>query len=140
MITDKFSADKMVFVYTTCADLKEAKYLSYSAIEEKLAICADFWPVESIYPWQGVVQDVEQYMIIFTTEKSLSEKLAGFISGLHSYSVPMVAECDTAFTNPAYAVWADKVLRSKDDFISPEEINRKQIEADEDGYHPGRLK
>jgi periplasmic divalent cation tolerance protein len=141
MIINKTSQDKMVFVYTTCADRAEAKHLAFSAVEEKLAICADFWPIESIYPWQGVVQDVTQYMVVFTTEKSLSMKLASFVGGLHSYSVPMIAECDTAFTSPAYSIWADKILHSQsEDYISEHDAYKKQINDEEDGYHPGRLK
>jgi periplasmic divalent cation tolerance protein len=141
MITDKSTSDTMVFVYTTCADKAEARHLSYSAVAEKLAICADFWPIDSIYPWKGVVQDVGQFMVIFTTKKSLSSKLASFVGGLHSYTVPMIAECDIAFTSPAYMIWADRVLNDfSKDYISQEEADKKQTEYKEDGYHPGKLK
>lgn len=141
MITEKSTQDKIVFVYTTCRDKAEARHLSYSSVAEKLAICSDFWPIESIYPWQGVIQDVSQYMVIFTTKKSLSTKLASFVGGLHSYSVPMIAECDTAFTSSAYMIWADRVLNDfSKDYISKEEAQKKQIQEEEDGYHPGKLK
>ncbi len=140
MILNKTPQDRIVFVYTTCADTAEAKHLGYAAVEEKLAVCADFWPIESIYPWQGVLQDVTQYMIMFTTKKGLSEKLSNFIVGLHSYTVPMMSECDTAFTNSSYAVWADKMLHSDIEYISEEEAHRKAESDAEDGYHPGKLK
>ncbi|MCC6323871.1 divalent-cation tolerance protein CutA [Candidatus Nomurabacteria bacterium] len=140
MILNKETQDKMVFIYTTCRDKGEAKHLGYAAVEEKLAICADFWPIESIYPWQNVIQDVVQYMVIFTTKKSLSEKLSSFIAGLHSYTVPMVAECDTVFTNRAYAAWGNKVLENQENYISEQEARMIEISDQEDGYHPGRLK
>lgn len=140
MILNKEIQDKMVFIYTTCADKAEAKHLGYSGVEEKLAICADFWPIESIYPWQRVIQDVTQYMVIFTTKKSLSEKLSAFIGGLHSYSVPMIAECDTVFSNSAYAVWGNKILENQDDYISEYDAHKKNLNDQEDGYHPGKLK
>ncbi len=69
------SGEKIVFVYTTVSSRDEAKSLSFSVVEEKLAVCADFWPIESIYPWQGVLQEVEQYMVMFTTESALSKNL-----------------------------------------------------------------
>jgi periplasmic divalent cation tolerance protein len=140
MIIQKTNLDKVVFIYTTCADKAEAKHLGFSAVEEKLAVCADFWPIESIYPWQNVVQNVVQYMVMFTTKKSLSEKLSNFIGGLHSYTVPMIAECDTVFTNSAYGVWADKTLRSDMDYISENDAYQNAINNEEDGYHPGKLK
>lgn len=141
MIIDKTTQDKMVFVYTTCNDKAEARHLAYSAVGEKLAICADFWPVDSIYPWQGVIQDVSQYMVVFTTTKSLSQKLSSFVGGLHSYSVPMIAECEMDFTSQTYKIWADKTLHNTSvDYISEENAYKKLIEEDEDGYHPGKLK
>ena len=140
MITEKIYGDKMVFMYTSCTDKAEARHLGFSAVEEKLAICADFWPMESIYPWQGVVQDVAQYMVVFTTKKSLSRKLADFIGGLHSYRVPMIAEFDTAFLNNSYVMWADKTLLSDEDYISEHDAHKREINDEEDGYHPGKLK
>lgn len=130
----------IVFVYTTCQDLAEAKYLSLSAIEERLAICSDFWEVSSLYPWHGVIQDVTQYMIMMTTEKSLAEKLVAFVAGLHSYSIPMVSTCESQITNPAYLTWADKTLNSMEIYKSAEEEIATERSIAEDGYHPGHLK
>lgn len=140
MIIDKVFSDKIVFVYTTCSDREEARNLTFSAVKEKLAICADFWQVESVYPWQGVLQNVNQYMIMFTTKKKISKKLADFIGGLHSYSVPMISECETSFTNATYYAWADKTLRGDSKYLSQKEGARRQEYEEEDGYHPGHLK
>lgn len=130
----------IVFIYTTCQDLAEAKYLSLSAIQEKLAICADFWEVNSIYPWHGVIQDVNQYMVMITTEKSLAEKLIAFVASLHSYSIPMISSCEPNFTNPAYLTWAYKTLNNNEAYKSAEEEASKERSISEDGYHPGHLK
>ena len=130
----------IVFVYTTCQDLAEAKYLSLSAIEDKLAICADFWEVNSIYPWHSVMQDVNQYMVMMTTQKPLAQKLISFITGLHSYSIPMVGCTDVPFANPSYLTWVDKTLSSMEPYRSIEEDQAIQRSLAEDGYHPGHLK
>ncbi len=140
MITNKKSPDKIVFVYTTCSDRDEARHLGFSAVEEKLAICADFWAIESIYPWQNVIQDADQFMVMFTTEKTLAKKLAEFIAGLHSYTVPMISECDTAFMNAAYSAWAEKTLQSDEEYISETQAEKAIEILEEDGYHPGKLK
>jgi periplasmic divalent cation tolerance protein len=130
----------IVFIYTTCQDREEAKYLGLSAINEKLAICADFWEVGSIYPWHGVMQDVDQYMLMVTTQRPLAQKLVSFITGLHSYSLPMVAECDVPLTNPAYLTWANKTLASMEPYRSVDEDDAIKRSTAEDGYHPGHLK
>lgn len=140
MIIKRTSSDKIVFLYTTCADRSEARDLAFSTVNEKLAICADFWSVESVYPWQGVLQNVNQYMVMFTTKKKLSKKLADFVGGLHSYTVPMICETETSFTNSTYTAWADKTLRGDTKYLSQKEGAKRQEYEDEDGYHPGRLK
>jgi periplasmic divalent cation tolerance protein len=131
---------RIVFVYTTCQDKEEARYLGLSAIEDKLAICADFWEVGSLYPWHGVMQDVNQYMVMMTTQKPLAEKLVAFITGLHSYSIPMVGQCNVPLANPAYLTWTNKTLISHEPYRSAEEDKAVQRSVAEDGYHPGHLK
>ncbi|MGY4884894.1 MAG: divalent cation tolerance protein CutA, partial [Nanobdellota archaeon] len=43
----------MVFIYTTCATQEEAKSLAKLIIDKKLGACVDYWPINSIYNWQG---------------------------------------------------------------------------------------
>ncbi len=130
----------IVFVYTTCSGREEARHLGLCAIEERIAICADFWAVESVYPWQGVMQDVDQYMVVITTQKVFADDLINFIRGLHSYSIPMISEVDTKFTNKTYLEWADKVLHNSEDLLSEEEGYIKSKNDKYDGYTPGVLK
>ena len=86
------------------------------------------------------MQDVNQYMVMMTTQKPLAQKLVAFISGLHSYSIPMVAGCDVPFTNPAYLTWTDKTLSSREPYHSVDEEAAIQRSIAEEGYHPGHLK
>lgn len=142
MIVEKVSTSgkDIVFVYTTCPSLEEVRSIGLSAIHEKLAVCMDYWSIGSIYPWNGVLQDVEQYMLMLTTDKELSDKLMKFISGMHSYSTPMITRIDTALMNPSYKFWATDVLSSTEPYITEEEQRLKEINDQEDGYHPGKLK
>ena len=130
----------IVFVYTTCPSAEEARSIGLSAINEKLAVCADFWEINSIYPWQGVIQDVFQYMLMITTEKGLSDKLVKFVQGMHPYSVPMVAKTDVAFMNSTYQFWVDNVINGTGNYIS--EADEKAYKRDDEGngYHYGKLK
>lgn len=134
MIVNKVSPDKASFVYTTCGSKEEARSIGLACINEHLAVCADFWPIESIYPWQGVIENTEQYMLALTTQASLAEKLAPFILSLHSYTTPMVSTVDISKMNSDYRFWAQKTLNEKGpypDFVPP------AIDPD---YEPGHLK
>lgn len=140
MLFEKVDKDdkNIVFVYTTCSGINEARDIGLSAIKEKLAISADYWLMNSIYPWSNVIQEDEQCMLMFSTQKHLSDMLMKHIEMEHSYSVPVIIKCDTRMTNQSYSFWVNNTLTSKDPYISmtEEEINRKN----EVGYRYDRLK
>jgi periplasmic divalent cation tolerance protein len=131
---------EIVFVYTTCASIEEAKSIGLSCINEKLTVSVDYWPIGSIYPWKGVLQDVEQYMIMLTTEKELSDRLIKYVGGLHPYTTPMIARMDTAVMNPTYKFWVEATLNNKEAYITEQEERIQEINDEEDGYHFGKLK
>ena len=95
----------MVFVYTTCGSEDEVKKLSRILIEGKYAACIDYWPVSSIYRWEGEVVKMSHFMIMATTfEKNLAD-VEHLISNNHTYSVPLIAGVDVRRVNPAYKEW-----------------------------------
>jgi uncharacterized protein involved in tolerance to divalent cations len=125
------NAKDIVFVYTTCPSMEEARDMGLSAIKEKLAVSADYWLMNSIYPWSNVIQETDQYMLMFATQKFLSDTLMKHIEMEHSYSVPVVIRCDTAITNQPYHFWVDNTLTSKEEYITlTEEDMIKKREKD----------
>lgn len=140
MLFEKVEKDEknIVFVYTTCSSIEEAREIGLGAIKEKLAISADYWIINSIYPWKGVIQEIDQYMLMFSTERLLSDKLIKHIEAEHSYSVPMVVRCDVAITNQPYSFWVDNTLISKEEYITEEEYQLRKKQEEESRY--GRLK
>lgn len=129
----------IVFVYTTCSDIEEARAIGFSAVEEKLAISADYWPINSIYPWKNVIQEVDQCMLMCATQKYLGDQLVKHIESEHSYDVPTIIRVDSAMVNQPYSFWVDTVLSSKDKYISEEEYQKKKKE-EEGGYQYDKLK
>ena len=142
MLVEKVShkSKDIVFIYTTCPSIEEVRSIGLAAIGEKLAVCMDYWTIGSIYPWQGVIQDVEQYMLMLTTQKEYAEKLMKFIGGIHSYSTPMITRLDTAMMNPTYTFWVENTLTGEQEYISEQEAEIKAEKEEEDGYHYGKLK
>jgi len=130
----------IVFVYTTCSSIEEARSIGLGAINKKLAISADFWIIGSIYPWHGVIQEVDQYMLMLTTEKGLGDKLTKWVEGMHSYSTPMIAKSDNINMSPNYKFWANMTLSSKSEYLSEDEAKKKKEYEEEGDYHYGKLK
>ena len=142
MLVEKIphDANDTVFVYTTCGSKEEARSLGLSCVEQKLAISADFWVIDSIYPWHYVIQEVEQYMLMLTTVKNKSDQLMKAIGIMHSYTTPMITRLDTAIINPSYTFWMQNTLEGKKEYISEHDEEMKQQWNDEKGYHFGRFK
>ncbi len=115
-----------VFVYTTCRDREEARLIGLECIRNRLAVCSDFWEINSVYPWNGVIEEVSQYMLMLTTEKRLSPELISFIGTIHSYTTPMISELDVALMNSSYKFWADTTLDSREDYVLEEDISREE--------------
>jgi uncharacterized protein involved in tolerance to divalent cations len=134
---DKSDKD-IVFVYTTCPSVQEARDIGLSAVNQKLAISADYWIINSIYPWSNVIQEGEQYMLMFATQKGLSDTLMKHIEKEHSYSVPVVVRTDISMANQPYTFWVDNTLTSDKEYITETEDEIKK--KNERGYHYDRLK
>lgn len=131
---------KIVFVYTACSNIEEAKKIGFLAVREKLAISADSWEIDSIYPWQGVIQEISQHMLLLTTQKGLVEELIKYVNDNHSYSTPVIISCDTCLTNTSYAFWVGTTLSGKEKYITQKEAKTRAKEEQEGVYHYGKLK
>lgn len=142
MLVEKIEkgAKNIVFIYTTCRDREEARAIGLAAIEEKLAVCADFWVINSLYPWRGVLEEVEQYMLMITTEEALSAKLISFVEGVHSYTTPMITRLDTSLMNPTYTFWVEDMLQRKERYLSEEEARIRDENENDEGYRVEKLK
>ena len=127
--------DDIVFVYTICKDVEEARSMGYSAIREKLAISMDYWIINSIYPWQGVIQEIDQYILMFSTKKLISEKLVKHIESEHSYNIPMIVRCDTDMTNLPYSLWVDNTLANEEQYITEPEAKIKKDNEEGINYY-----
>jgi periplasmic divalent cation tolerance protein len=134
---DRGSKD-IVFVYTTCSGINEARAISLLAVEAKLVISADYWIINSIYPWKGVIQEIDQYMIMFATQKGLSSELIKHIETEHSYDIPMIARVETTMTNQPYSFWVDNTLSSDGKYMTKEEEKSRKVKKEE--FHLEKLR
>lgn len=100
----------MVFIYTTCENMDEAKKLGGLIISKKIAACVDFWPISSCYNWENGQKCVEQAMLLITTFEAKLEDLNQIISDNHTYSVPLIAGVDVRRINHPYKEWMMKEI------------------------------
>ena len=76
-------------IYSTTGNVQDAKKIARLLVEEKLVACVNIFPkIESVYRWQGKIEeDSECVLIAKTTDKNV-EKTIQRIKEIHTYDVP----------------------------------------------------
>jgi periplasmic divalent cation tolerance protein len=93
----------VVLITTGSAD--EARALARLAVERKLAACVQFLPMQSVYEWEGTVQEDAEYLVLFKTHRDVYARLEAMIAEQHSYDVPEIIALPIAAGLPAYMQW-----------------------------------
>jgi periplasmic divalent cation tolerance protein len=96
----------IVSVYAVFADADEARRIARSMVEERLAACANvLGPCQSVYRWQGAIEEAVEVPALFKTTAKAAPALVARIAALHSYDVPAITVWPVADTLPDYADW-----------------------------------
>jgi periplasmic divalent cation tolerance protein len=93
-------------VVTTTTDAEDkAHALAARAVDERLAACAQVYPVASVYRWEGAVERAQEWRIDFKTRGELVDALAVRLGELHDYDTPEVIAVPVVAGGPAYLEW-----------------------------------
>ena len=94
------------FVYVTCESEEQARSIGRSLVEERLIACANLLPgMESVYRWEGKVEDARETVLILKTMGDLVPALTERVKELHGYEVPCVVSLPIDGGNPDYLAW-----------------------------------
>jgi periplasmic divalent cation tolerance protein len=78
-----------ILVLTTASSKDEARKIARALVERLLAACVNIVPqVDSIYRWEGEVEEGEEWLLIVKTTRVAFERVRDAIKELHSYDVP----------------------------------------------------
>ncbi len=93
-------------VYVTAESRDEALRLAKALVSERLAACANVIDhMQSVYWWEGALQEDDEAILILKTRRALVEPLVQRIRNLHSYDCPCVAALPIEGGNPDYLSW-----------------------------------
>lgn len=93
--------------YITHPDEASARSISESLVQQRLAACANVFPIQSVYWWEGSVQQEHEWVSILKTTLSLETALEKAIEALHPYKVPCITRFE-ARANAAYEKWIEE--------------------------------
>ncbi len=99
------SGRTVLAVYVTCADLDEARRIGRALVEERLAACVNTRSHETIYRWQGAIEQGPEIGLLAKTTTGAYPALEARVRALHSYTVPCIVAWPFAAGLPAYLDW-----------------------------------
>jgi len=99
-------------VYITCPSLEEARSIARSVVGDRLAACANIVPaIESLYWWQGALEESREVLLLLKTKATLFERLEQRVRELHGYECPCIVGVPLTAGSEAFLRWvADETL------------------------------
>ncbi|RED16103.1 divalent-cation tolerance protein CutA [Parasphingopyxis lamellibrachiae] len=93
-------------VYAVFGSHDEAERIGRAMIDTRLAACVNILgPAQSLYRWQGAVEQAKEVPALFKTSAGLAERLIAEIAAMHSYDVPAVCQWPIERAAPGYLDW-----------------------------------
>jgi periplasmic divalent cation tolerance protein len=103
---------KFNLIYITAKNKDEARKIGGELVKERLAACVNILDnMNSMYWWEGKVQDDNEAVLIAKTKESLVKKLIAKVKSLHSYSCPCIISLPILDGNKEYLTWLEKETR-----------------------------
>ncbi len=76
-------------IYSTIDDLKAARRIANTLVEEQLVACVNIVPgIESFYRWKGKIEIEQENLILAKTVDENVEKTIERLRAIHPYEVP----------------------------------------------------
>jgi periplasmic divalent cation tolerance protein len=96
----------VLLVLCTFPDSKQARQIGTLLVERQLTACVNLVPaVESIYRWQGKVENATEVLAVFKTTTAVFLAFEKALAELHPYEVPEIIAIHPAEVSATYAAW-----------------------------------
>ena len=95
-----------IFIYCTVPDKDTAVTIGRKLVENRLAACGSFGsPVQSIYRWQGVIEEATELALTIKTVRENYSAIEELIVSLHPYDVPEIVAVELDNGLKPYLDW-----------------------------------
>ena len=100
----------MTIIYIVTSTKKEAKRIASFLLKKKLIACANWWPTDSVYHWQGKIVNNKEVILICKTVKKNYKQVEREVKKLHSYKVPCICAWETSQVDKKYFEWVKEEI------------------------------
>lgn len=94
-----------LIVYTTLKNQKDADKISKILVNEKLAACVNYFPVNSVYKWKNRIEKVEEFMLMCKTTRSKFKMLKKRMKEIHPYELPEIIAIPVLYGDKKFLDW-----------------------------------
>ena len=77
-------------VYITVGEVEEARMIARELVSQGLAACVNMFPINSIYSWEGKLEEDQEVAMLVKTTEDRFEQLREVVRSLHSYDLPCI--------------------------------------------------
>ncbi|MBZ9577705.1 divalent-cation tolerance protein CutA [Patescibacteria group bacterium] len=99
-----------VFVYITNPTKREARKIAKHLLKKKLIACANIFPINSLYWWEGKIIDDNEFVLIAKTTKANFKKVKKEVEKVHSYKIPCIVKIPVS-SNKKYFNWLKREIK-----------------------------
>ncbi len=100
-------------VMTTCGDKANAQLVAKSLVEKRLAACVQMFAIESVFRWDGAVQNAQELMLFCKIKSVDYTEVEALIRAAHNYENPEIIEIAIENGAPAYLDWIAACTRGE---------------------------
>jgi len=97
-------------VMCTTSSKDEAKKLASKLIANRLSACIHLQKIESLYMWQGKIENEDEYLMVIKSESRKYKEIESFILKHHSYDIPEIIKIPIEDGSKEYLKWISSNL------------------------------
>ncbi len=99
-------------VVTTVGSADDARRIARSLVERGLAACVQIGAIESLYVWDGALQDEAEWRLTVKTTQARYDAVESAIVDLHPYQLPAIHALPIERIHAPYADWVEAQCRA----------------------------
>lgn len=104
-------SNSYAIVITTCDERTAARSIARALVEQQLAACVQIMPIDSIYAWQGKIEESAELLLLCKIKRADYPDVAAAIAAIHPYTTPEIVEIPIEAGSADYFAWIDAVTR-----------------------------
>lgn len=93
-----------LLIYITHPDIETARQIVTSLMEHRLIACANYFPIQNTYWWNGNIENSTEVVSIVKTKLDNWEKVTSEVIKLHPYTTPCIIKMHV-HANDEYESW-----------------------------------